>query len=647
MPSQDEIAHQLKLLGIRRKTLKHYIEQQVTLGNFTPPYVTHGIDETRIQIRRIKSILRGWGATFEDHPDDEEQQPEPVSTTRVQSEPPAASEQAADDGLPYDIYISYHPADKIWVRNTLLPQLEGAGLRVIVDYRDFAIGRPKLVNIEQAVDQSRHTLIVMTPEWVDGEWQIFQSLLAKTSDPAGRRAKLLPLMLKPCTPPQWIDHLTPIDLTDEAERGEQIDRLLRSLAGQPARDIGSAMSQALKAAVVQGGTATVDQRSQNQVDGPALRRLLIANFNDKELHELCDDLSIDYEDLAGQTKSEKARELVAYATRRGRMDELISQARNLRPHADWQSVGVAGAPAPAKSSGRVTEPVAQPASSDATEQQVDFLIIAPLREERNAILSKLPGAERVRPSHTDVRVYYTAHLQPSFSKELVDSYSIVVTSPNGMGRVEAANLAGDAISRWRPRYVLLVGIAGGAATQNDQPSDSGTTGGVAAKGVRLGDVLIAESIVDYELQKRTAKKTDIRWKTYTVDQRLLPAAQNFDEPSWQQLLRETRPEEGAPKVHFGPIASGDKVIAYGKALDSIRDVWSKLIGVEMEAGGVALRASQTAQPPGFFMIRGISDLADQQKGSEEVERWRAYACDVAAAYTIGLLKSGPVPLGKS
>jgi len=213
-----------------------------------------------------------------------------------------------------------------------------------------------------------------------------------------------------------------------------------------------------------------------------------------------------------------------------------------------------------------------------------------------------------------------------------------------MGRVEAATLAGDAISRWRPRYVLLVGIAGGAATKSLHQDDSGTTGGVAAKGVRLGDVLIAESIIDYELQKRSAKKTDIRWKTYTIDQRLLPAAQNFDDLSWQQLLRETRPEDGAPKIHFGPIASGDKVIAYSKGLDSIRDVWSKLIGVEMEAGGVALRATQTAQPPGFFMIRSVSDLADQQKGADEVERWRAYACDVAAAYTIGLLQSGPVPL---
>jgi hypothetical protein len=47
---------------------------------------------------------------------------------------------------------------------------------------------------------------------------------------------------------------------------------------------------------------------------------------------------------------------------------------------------------------------------------------------------------------------------------------------------------------------------------------------------------------------------------------------------------------------------------------------------------------------GFFMVRGVSDLADEHKGSEDAERWRPYACDVAASFAIALLKSGPVPL---
>jgi nucleoside phosphorylase len=86
------------------------------------------------------------------------------------------------------------------------------------------------------------------------------------------------------------------------------------------------------------------------------------------------------------------------------------------------------------------------------------------------------------------------------------------------------------------------------------------------------------------------------------------------------------------------------VIAFGKVLAKYRDVWPALLGVEMEAAGAATAAFQAADPPGFFMIRGVSDLANAKKGTRNVDKWRPYACDVAAAYTIGLLKSGPVPL---
>ncbi len=79
-------------------------------------------------------------------------------------------------------------------------------------------------------------------------------------------------------------------------------------------------------------------------------------------------------------------------------------------------------------------------------------------------------------------------------------------------------------------------------------------------------------------------------------------------------------------------------------LNDYRAIWPALLGVEMEAGGAATAVFQTPQPPGFFMIRGVSDFADQHKGSADVTSWREYACDVAAAYAIGLLKSGPVPL---
>jgi hypothetical protein len=129
----------------------------------------------------------------------------------------------------YDVFISYSHADRAWVWEVLLPRLEEAGLGVCIDGRDFEIGVPSLVNMEQAVDNSRHTLLVLTPDWVGSEWAEFESLLAGSADPAGRRRKLIPLMLKPCQLPSRIAMLTHADFTQPHGCADQFKRLVGQL----------------------------------------------------------------------------------------------------------------------------------------------------------------------------------------------------------------------------------------------------------------------------------------------------------------------------------------------------------------------------------------------------------------------------------
>ncbi len=259
---------------------------------------------------------------------------------------------------------------------------------------------------------------------------------------------------------------------------------------------------------------------------------------------------------------------------------------------------------------------------------MDFVIVSALEEERVALLAKLPDCQPLPPEPQDIRHYYAGRLPVTLPGGPPGHYSIVVMQLLGMGRVQAATATADAIKRWRPRYVVMVGIAGG----------------LAAKGARLGDILVSQQVVDYELQKLTPDGPQIRWQVHQADPRLLGASQQLPAEAALSLLTARRPLQGTPQRLIGPIASGDKVIAYGTALDQYRQHWTALIGVEMEAAGVATAAFQSAKPPGFFMVRGVSDLADASKDSKTVQKWRAYACDVAAAYTIALLQSGPVPL---
>jgi photosystem II stability/assembly factor-like uncharacterized protein len=122
----------------------------------------------------------------------------------------------------YDVFISFNRADGDWVSTWLLPRLVAAGLSVCFEPRDFAIGVPRLVNVENAVDGSRHTLIVLSPAWVENEWNDFAALLLQTADPVGRQGRLLPLLFKPCDLPPRINFLTLADFT----RAEEWDTAL-------------------------------------------------------------------------------------------------------------------------------------------------------------------------------------------------------------------------------------------------------------------------------------------------------------------------------------------------------------------------------------------------------------------------------------
>jgi len=66
-----------------------------------------------------------------------------------------------------------------------------------------------------------------------------------------------------------------------------------------------------------------------------LREGLDQHFNDSELRTLCFDSGIDYDNLPGEDKAAKARELVAHCERRGRTAELVELCRRLRPKVQW------------------------------------------------------------------------------------------------------------------------------------------------------------------------------------------------------------------------------------------------------------------------------------------------------------------------
>ena len=62
-----------------------------------------------------------------------------------------------------------------------------------------------------------------------------------------------------------------------------------------------------------------------------LLEVLTQRFDDNELRDLCFTLDVDYENLRGETKDAKARELLLRMERRGEVDKLAKQVQRERP----------------------------------------------------------------------------------------------------------------------------------------------------------------------------------------------------------------------------------------------------------------------------------------------------------------------------
>ena len=258
-----------------------------------------------------------------------------------------------------------------------------------------------------------------------------------------------------------------------------------------------------------------------------------------------------------------------------------------------------------------------------SDGRVDFLIITALRVELDAVLKQLG-----RCQHSEVGcdlTYYRSTLSTESQTEQ-KNVEVAVTLLGHVGNAHAAEHTARCIEGLKPDFVLMVGIAGGIRDK-----------------VNLGDVVVSKKIVCYEYTKETASGSEQRIEVESVDRLLLDRAMNR-EIDWHTLIRAKRPANPSstelPRVHFASIASGEKVIADENRASELTQLDAKIAAIEMEAFGVAVAAAKSVHRPRFIAIRGICDYADDKKNDD----WHEYAADSVAAYTIGLLRLGAIPV---
>ena len=131
----------------------------------------------------------------------------------------------------YDAFVSYRhqEPDKSWVRRTLVPRLDAAGLRICLDQRDFRLGAPLVTEMARAVEQSRVTVAVLSPAYLEGRFAELENVLAEHLGLEERALRLLYVVREPCDPPLRMRARLRLDLTTNEEVAEGLPRLIAEL----------------------------------------------------------------------------------------------------------------------------------------------------------------------------------------------------------------------------------------------------------------------------------------------------------------------------------------------------------------------------------------------------------------------------------
>ncbi len=229
--------------------------------------------------------------------------------------------------------------------------------------------------------------------------------------------------------------------------------------------------------------------------------------------------------------------------------------------------------------------------------EADVTLFVALEEELDVLVDEL----KLRKSH----------LSPA-AKGRVGGIDVDVVCPKEMGRVPAAVAVATYMAkrRTRPKLLLIVGLAGG----------------FQEGGTQVGHTLGVTTVVDLAHRKvqddasggttQRFRRRDFTLRSAVND---VLTSDSFDRQAWSDdaTKRFDWPPDRRPSIHKGPVASVDEVVSSDDWRERLLSGHDKLLGVEMEAGGVCAAVDRDGVP--VCMLRIVSDNADPSKADDQ---WR-------------------------
>lgn len=213
-----------------------------------------------------------------------------------------------------------------------------------------------------------------------------------------------------------------------------------------------------------------------------------------------------------------------------------------------------------------------------------------------------------RPLKTDgdEQQYY----ETSFT--LNGSVCKIVTARSGeMGMTAAGVLTTKMIATFRPKYVIMVGIAAGVAHKKNVDQV-------------YGDVVVPNVVWDYSSGKFvSAKRASVTFGGVGFIPR--PHFVDTDESILEAVRLAMESDENECHVHIGPMACGSTVVASSEVVEKqIHSQYGDTAALDMESYAVmyAVKESPAPKPKGL-VIKSVCDYANEEK-SDHYQKFAAY-----------------------
>jgi hypothetical protein len=130
----------------------------------------------------------------------------------------------------YDVFVSYSQKDQDWVQSDLLPRLEQASIKYI-EPETFNPGLPKVDELERAIVESRRTLLILTPRYLEDTWRSFDTTLVSSYGIDTGRWLAIPAVKDKCDLPRRLSALVSVDISQPDDQAWQ--RLFNAITTAP------------------------------------------------------------------------------------------------------------------------------------------------------------------------------------------------------------------------------------------------------------------------------------------------------------------------------------------------------------------------------------------------------------------------------